>query len=64
MNFGVCDFSRFEVTDWRLRRWRLCFLALMTVTQTKNASNLVKVLVYVMNGLYFPLKFKRTKIKL
>jgi len=25
--------SRFAVTDWRLRRWRLCFLALMTATQ-------------------------------
>ena len=24
-NFGVCDFSRLAVTDWRLRRWRLCF---------------------------------------
>jgi len=34
MNFGVCDFSRFAVTDWRLRRWRLCFLALMTATRT------------------------------
>ena len=28
MNFGACDFSRLVVTDWRLRRWRLCFLAL------------------------------------
>jgi len=26
--FGVCDFSRLVVTDWRLRRWRLWFLAL------------------------------------
>jgi len=33
MNFGVCDFSRFAVMDWRLRRWRLWFLALMTATQ-------------------------------
>jgi len=32
MNFGVCDFSRFALTDWRLRRWRLLFLALMTAT--------------------------------
>jgi len=32
MNFGVCNFSSFEVTDWRLRRWRLWFLALMTAT--------------------------------
>ena len=31
--FGVCDFSRLAVTDWRLRRWRLWFLALMTATQ-------------------------------
>jgi len=30
--FGVCDFSRFAVTDWRLRSWRLWFLALMTAT--------------------------------
>jgi len=29
MNFGVYDFSRFAGTDWRVRRWRLCFLALM-----------------------------------
>jgi len=31
--FGVCDFSRLAVTDWRLRRWRLWFWALMTATQ-------------------------------
>ena len=31
--FGVCDFSRLAVTDWRLRRWRLWFLALMTGTE-------------------------------
>jgi len=31
--FGVCDFSRLAVTDWRLRRWRWWFLALMTATQ-------------------------------
>jgi len=30
--FGVCDFSRLAVTDWRLRHWRLWFLALMTAT--------------------------------
>ena len=28
MNFGVCDFSRLAVVDWRLRLWRLWFLAL------------------------------------
>jgi len=33
MNFGVCDFSRFAVTDWRLRRWRFRFLALVTATR-------------------------------
>ena len=27
-NIGVCDFSRLAVTDWRLRRWLLWFLAL------------------------------------
>ena len=32
MKFGVCDFSRFAVTDWRLRRWRLWCLAFMTAT--------------------------------
>ena len=26
--FGVCDFSRLAVMDWRLRRWPLWFLAL------------------------------------
>ena len=30
--FGVCDFSRLAVTDWRLRRWCLWVLALMTAT--------------------------------
>ena len=35
--FGVCDFSRLAVTDWRLRRWRL-FLALMTATR-KNSKH-------------------------
>jgi len=30
---GVCDFSRWAVTDWRSRRWRLWFLALMTATR-------------------------------
>ena len=29
---GVSGFSRLAVTDWRLRRWRLWFLALMTAT--------------------------------
>ena len=33
--FGVCDFFRLAVTDWRLRRWRLWFLALMTATHSK-----------------------------
>ena len=32
MNFDVCDFSRFAVTNWRLGRWRLRFLALITAT--------------------------------
>ena len=31
--FGVCDFPRLAVTDWRLRRWRSWFLALMTATR-------------------------------
>ena len=31
--FGVCDFSRLAVTDWRLRRWRLWFWALLTATR-------------------------------
>jgi len=31
--FGVGDFSRLAVTDWRLRHWRLWFLALMTATR-------------------------------
>jgi len=31
--FGVCDFSRLAVRDWRLRRWRLWFLAFMTATR-------------------------------
>ena len=39
INFGVCDFSRFAVTDWRLRRWRLRFLALMTATRPSTILN-------------------------
>jgi len=35
--FGVFDFSRLAVMDWRLRRWRLWILALMTATQ-KNTD--------------------------
>ena len=35
--FGVCDFSRLAVTDWRLRRWSLWFLALMTATRLNQA---------------------------
>jgi len=34
----VCDFSRLAVTDWRLRRWRLWFLALMTATGINDKS--------------------------
>ena len=36
--FGVCDVSRLAVTDWRLRRWRLWFLALMTATQLEYSN--------------------------
>jgi len=36
--FDVCDFSRLAVTDLRLRRWRLWFLALMTDTQGISLS--------------------------
>ena len=42
--FGVCDFSLLAVTDWRLRRWRLWFLALMTATHISRAGiNILKV---------------------
>jgi len=34
--FGVCDFSRLAVTDWRLRRWRLWVLALMRATKIRE----------------------------
>jgi len=34
--FGVCDFSRLAVTDWRSQRWRLWFLALMTATHSNS----------------------------
>jgi len=44
MNFGVCDFSRFEVTDWRLWRWRLWFLALMTATRQKSQDQAYRTL--------------------
>ena len=37
--FGHCDFSRLAVTNWRLRRWRLWFLALMTATPYYNTKN-------------------------
>jgi len=32
-NFGVCDFSLLAFTDWRLRRWRLWFLALSNASR-------------------------------
>jgi len=39
--FGVSDFSRLAVTEWRLRRWRLWFLALMTATRKLRHKNRV-----------------------
>jgi len=40
--FGVCDFSRFALTDWRLRRLRLWFLALMTaIPQSRQVSRVL-----------------------
>ena len=39
MTFGVCDFSRLAVTYWRLRRWRLWFLALMTAALFWKCQN-------------------------
>jgi len=46
--FGVCDYSRLAVTDWRLRRWRLRrwrlrFLALVTATNFIKALNVMQV---------------------
>jgi len=38
MTFVVCDFSRLAFTDWRLWRWRLCFLALMTATRIEGGG--------------------------
>ena len=35
----VCDLSRLAVTDWRLRRWRLWFLALMTATRANRQAH-------------------------
>jgi len=37
--FGVRDFSRLAVMDWRLRRWRLWFLAPMTATRISHDSH-------------------------
>ena len=47
--FGVCDFSRLAVTDWRLRRWRLCFLALMTATHIirSDYSHAAPFIIYI-----------------
>jgi len=47
--FGVCDFSRLAVTDWRLRRWRLWFLALTTATRIEVAVNGLKSLAMNIN---------------
>jgi len=44
-NFGVCDFSRLAATDWRSRRWRLCFLALMTATRFGQVPHSVLVII-------------------
>jgi len=37
----LADFSRLAVTDWRLRRWRVWFLALMTATQICHFITLI-----------------------
>jgi len=34
--FGVCDFPWLAVTVWRLRRRRLCFLALSNAPRSKE----------------------------
>ena len=35
-NIGVCDFARLAITDWRLRRWRLWFLALSNAPRSTS----------------------------
>jgi len=48
MNFGVCDFSRLAVTDWRL-----CFVALMTGTPFDQAVFLPFKWKYIVIILWF-----------
>jgi len=53
MKFGVCDFSRFAVTDyWRLRGWRLWCLALMTATRVGLPKT--RVSFYCVLRVYYP----------
>ena len=48
MTFGVCDFSRLAFTDWRLRCWRLCFLALMTATRISQIAKIISIEVFLL----------------
>jgi len=57
--FGVCDFSRLAVTDWRLRRWRLWFLALMTATPTMCEPLFNAIVLAVKNVLRAPFFLKK-----
>ena len=58
--FGVCDFSRLVVTAWRLRRWRLWFLALMTATPAENFFNRAREQFYFVFYILFDLTEFRT----
>jgi len=57
MKFGVCDFSRLSVTDWRL-----CFLALMTATHQIKIVILIKSCFCVNGCTYYVFEaFKKIK---
>jgi len=43
MNFGVCDLTLLAVTDWRLRRWRLWFLALSNAPRVVTQENFLVI---------------------
>ena len=47
-NFGVSYFYRLAVTDWRMRCWRLCFLALMTATRNVEQNTYRNDLFYIL----------------
>jgi len=63
-NFGVCDFSRLAVTDWRLRRWRLWFLALSNAPPyfKNNRTEFFQIIDLTFIAYKFPFLFLQCRV--